>query len=454
MLKNEKGMGVAITLMALILISLLGTAIVIRSISLAQVVNQKNYSITAVEAAKAGIACGIYEVESDIYYDDDIPVACVADYTGVTNTSEKGYYEVFVTNNLTGSLPLTSPKTGYDIPAGCVELLSLGYAGNPSATEAKKKMRVIAIGHKLVNVTFPMNYAVYGKGVVDGSGGSPGAPLTDSYDSDVAPYDRHNPGQNGDVGSNNDVISDHKIVHGDVHALSPGNNQVDDYTGSFNQLSSPMDMPRPVLPTGVAYDGRDLTIKNTTVTLPPAEYGVLDVQGNNNTNLILTSGKYIINSITVSGNGKITVQPSDIDGDSKVDPVQIWVLENMDIGGNGFVNSGADPKPTQLLIYGMGTDEAADADSRGEEILEEDRYQWNIHGNGLFYGAVYAPYNDISVRGAGANGDVYGAIVGYDVTFNGTDTHVHYDEALSRLGGGEVYLGMDKDNISWVIELQ
>jgi len=55
-IKNQKGIGIAMSLLAIIIISILGTALLIRSISLAGVVTQKNYSITAIEAARAGVS--------------------------------------------------------------------------------------------------------------------------------------------------------------------------------------------------------------------------------------------------------------------------------------------------------------------------------------------------------------------------------------------------------------
>ena len=453
MLRNEKGLGIALSLMAIVLISLLGTAIVIRSISLAQVVNQKNYSITAVEAAKAGISHGIYAVEDNIAYESDITYTPVYDYTGGTQPPEKGYYQVEVTNNLEGSHSIPSLSTGYDIPAGCVEIIATGYAGNPASVEgAKKHMKIIAIGSKLMDTTFPMDYAVYAGQSVGGSGnGNSGHFFTDSYDSRDGEYDPDNPGDEGDIGCNCDwivpptdpndpntgvrgTIDVPRKVNGDVHVTQDYYDS-DDYdvpelSGEVDVMSSPMEMLIPVAPTltdyGTAVDG--------TSSPPPGRYTDLGKLSAKKDQVTLSSGKYIFTSIDMSGQGKLILNLSDTDGDGENDPVEIWVEGDITLTGSALTNS--EYNPPDLLIY--GTEECTSVEIKGHTNVKA---------------AIYAPAADIDAKGMG-NADIYGCLVGKTVDFRGANCNIHYDEALAELGGAETYLGLDQDNITWVIELQ
>ncbi|MBC8008791.1 MAG: hypothetical protein H7067_01680 [Burkholderiales bacterium] len=60
------------------------------------------------------------------------------------------------------------------------------------------------------------------------------------------------------------------------------------------------------------------------------------------------------------------------------------------------------------------------------------RQDIQIAGNGKLSGVIYAPYADIKANGGGNSGGVYGAIVGYTITFTGHEMF-YYDESLGNL---------------------
>jgi hypothetical protein len=85
----------------------------------------------------------------------------------------------------------------------------------------------------------------------------------------------------------------------------------------------------------------------------------------------------------------------------------IYVSGNWDSAGGTISNE--DGVPSSFQVYLAGDDV-------------------KIAGGSSVYGAIYAPSADVMVTGGS---DFYGAIVGQTIN-NGSSTHCHYDEALSR----------------------
>ena len=98
--------------------------------------------------------------------------------------------------------------------------------------------------------------------------------------------------------------------------------------------------------------------------------------------------------------------------------MKIYVTGSVDIGGNGVGT--AQNLPPNFLLY--GTVDPSNAANKCTSV--------SIHGNGNFYGAVYAPDAAVQVAGNGVN---YGALTGNTVQINGNGGF-HYDEALGNLG--------------------
>jgi hypothetical protein len=121
---------------------------------------------------------------------------------------------------------------------------------------------------------------------------------------------------------------------------------------------------------------------------------------------------YVTGDVSLSGTSQIVVQP----GVS----AKIYFAGNVDVTGNGIVNS--KNQPLDLQLYGL---QPPSGTSR----------HVNLGGNAQISAAVYAPDYDVTVNGGGSSGHVYGSVVGKTVTMTGV-TNLHYDEALG--GGGLV----------------
>lgn len=244
-------------------------------------------------------------------------------------------------------------------------------------------------------VTNPFANALHARGSI----GLVGNAWTDSYDSRQGAYNQGgNRGHKGDASTDATTagavsLNTNTTIDGNV-AVGPGGdpataiNAAGTITGTRSAENAAWNMPLSTIPAG-ATNGGSLSISgNRTVTL--------------------REGTYWFSSISITGNGQLQTTGA----------VKIYVTGNIDIGGNGVAT--ANNLPPNLLIY--GTVDPNNAANMTTSV--------SIHGNGDFYGAVYAPAAGIVVYG---NGATYGALSGKTVTINGNGGF-HYDQALGDLG--------------------
>jgi len=143
---------------------------------------------------------------------------------------------------------------------------------------------------------------------------------------------------------------------------------------------------------------------------------------------------YELSSLSVANGDVLTVEGDvtlviagdmDVKGDIALADgasLRIFIKGDMDIGGNGLVNNGS---PRDLIIYNTTTE--------ADVAAGDPRPSIKLHGNGFLSAAVYAPEADVSLRGGGGSGEMFGAVVGNTVTFSGNNYDFHYDESLAYL---------------------
>ena len=119
---------------------------------------------------------------------------------------------------------------------------------------------------------------------------------------------------------------------------------------------------------------------------------------------------YVTGDISVSGTGQIVIEPGVT--------AKIYFAGNVDISGNGVMNS--NNQPGDLMLYGIQP-----STNSSEHV--------SISGNSQITASIYAPGHDVTVNGGGTNGHVYGSIVGKTVTMTGV-SNLHYDERLGSTG--------------------
>jgi hypothetical protein len=247
--------------------------------------------------------------------------------------------------------------------------------------------------------TDPFADAMHGRGQIQLIGNA----NTDSYDSRLGAYNvggnRHDHGDVSTDGTTSGIISvgSNSTVDGSAEIGPGGNVGTGIEIGSHGQITGDQtnepavwNMPLSQIPSGTINSGA-LTLSGNTVRT-------------------LGTGTYWFTSIRITGNGQLQVSGA----------VKIYVTGSIDIGGNGIATAGN--LPPNLFIYGT----AANLSSPTVNVCTSV----SIHGNGNFYGAVYAPSANIAVSG---NGAAFGSLTGNTVQINGNGGF-HYDEALGNLG--------------------
>ncbi|MEQ8223953.1 MAG: hypothetical protein ABRQ37_16675 [Candidatus Eremiobacterota bacterium] len=454
--KNQRGMGIAITIMSLVLIAILGTALVIRGMTLASVITKKNYSITAVESAKAGVSCAIYMVEQNSDCNTSISPTVLTNYT-VTDQDVKGYYEVQINNNINGTTSVSSISNAIDsIPPGKVEIVSIGYCGYVNSTTYKSKTRAVAIGSAIFTNSNPFTGSLFLNGSLTSSGNAGGPKVfTDSYDSSLAGknYTDGYRGHKGDVGSNcidpnGNPITDFSIgnrnIHGRInipdYSTISGNGSYYDPNGNLQDLGnggaiSPLVLSdsKSMTPMTLPTSGAALTNRSSYSGSPLPSGDYRNYNSGIFSNVILQAGgTYIIKKIT--GNVMLagaTGQKTTIYvvGDSGGTGISLGGSERINAVGRGQ-NFYPDHPATDLFIYGTSTCTSLNIGP----------------GNCNICAAVYAPNAHLST---GGNPVMWGALTVGSCGINGSPPTMYYDEALGKLSGTTIFSGLDNSNITW-----
>lgn len=139
-----------------------------------------------------------------------------------------------------------------------------------------------------------------------------------------------------------------------------------------------------------------------------ANTGALSVSGNGSV-VLNGAGPFYFSSISLSGNATMqTTNP----GSQHVD---LYVSDQLSSSGNGITN--ALQRAGALAIIACGSPSKPS--------------DWSITGNGSSYMTIYAPNHDIHIAG---NGDLFGCVVGDDITLDG-NAKIHADEALAGACG-------------------
>ena len=256
--------------------------------------------------------------------------------------------------------------------------------------------------------------------------------VIDSYDSrDPAKstnglYDVTKRQQNGDIATDGNLIeAGNAHVYGDVATNAGTVSGAANITGiertDFYQEPIPVGAP-----SWPSFNASVTTVTNTTTLnasstsgAPTSRYRLSTISLSGSKNLTLAGNAdgsptyieiYVTGDISVSGTSQITIQP----GVS----AKIYFAGNVDVTGNGIINSNNQPRDLQLY----GIQPAADTSKTV-----------HLGGNGQITTAVYAPGHDVTINGGGTSGHVFGSVVGKTTIMTGV-TNLHYDEALASVG--------------------
>lgn len=271
---------------------------------------------------------------------------------------------------------------------------------------------------KRINVTMFDNlfldYALFGNSTVD----IKGSLTTDSYNSSLGVYNTTtNIGDNGNVGTNGDIVpsgnSTSYYINGSASTGPSGTFSVNStqvtnqpITHTNNETLSAIAVPEQLL--GLPSGGT-------------MSQGALNAGNYNFTDIDLTG--HDILAITGPANIYLPGNPSSVDvsstnaviriSNSGAGTIKIYANGDIKLGGGGVINEAGIPE--NFLLYGTG--------GAGQQIL--------VSGTNSFYGVIYAPNADITLKG---NFTAFGAIIGKSITTDG-GVYVHHDDALSLQPG-------------------
>lgn len=246
-----------------------------------------------------------------------------------------------------------------------------------------------------------------GCGVITISGNS----FTDSFDSSQGSYSQTRLGSLGVIGANGNInLSGSAIVNGPVVALNttvgpclngtPGvtiSNNVR-VIGGFIQLRAPLPFPSP----GPVAPGTKDYILSADTTLTPGSYRNIAMSGGHT--LTLAPGVYNINSINLSGQSRVTINPM---GQVIINVAGANISQPIQLSGGSIYNPSGIPLNFQL-VYGGGLPTA-------------------LSGGSMSYAYFYAPNSPVTLSGGA---DWFGAMVVNSLNDSG-GSPIHYDRSLA-----------------------
>jgi Tfp pilus assembly protein PilX len=331
---------------------------------------------------------------SSVYPDSSVTTAFTAQFGNQSlqaDANNSGVYALNTTLLKYTPANFIDPTTFVSYPSAMERwrINSLGYWGTVASPLGMAQ--ITAIIENSGNAMF--DRAFWGIDSIDLGG----TVLVDSYDPALGSYGGTNIGNNGAIGSNGSVSTNGNVtIKGDV-AFGPAGTFTEGggtvVTGDIIHLSEPHYFPPiPSFSVGTT----DYNPKNGTTTLNPGSYGSVTIGAKGI--LALNPGVYYFDSITENSTGQLTISG----------PTTIFVKTDLDLSGQGVANPLGDP--TKLTIFYSGTNEMS------------------ITGGASAYVEVYAPNAPLKAVG---NSDFFGSFIGKTVTVQGTP-QMHFDEGCLK----------------------
>src|SRR5947209_11530249 len=344
-------------------------------------------------------------------------------------TNSWQYYRI----RTVGTIPITGPARTSDNPQDTkLRRLSLRWERFTNGILTPRLLTAPQVSRRVEAVVRPVSafdQAIMSVGVVDLTNQNI---VVDSYDSTDPTkstnglYDPAKRQDNGDIANDGQLIeAGNAQIYGDVATNAGTVSGAANITGvertDFYQEPIPVGAPSwstwnssPSLVTGTT------TINaNATKGSAASRYNLSSVSLSGNKTLTVAGNPdgsqtyieiYVTGDISISGTGQIVVQPGVT--------ATIYFAGNVDISGNGVLNS--NNQPGDVMLYGIQP-----PTNTSEHV--------SIGGNSQITASVYAPGHDVTVNGGGTNGHVYGSVVGKTVTMTGV-SNLHYDERMGSKG--------------------
>ena len=261
------------------------------------------------------------------------------------------------------------------------------------------------------------------------------SPTLDSYDSGDAAkstsgvYDVAKRQSNAKIGTLDGTGSDLKgmNIYGDLMYSGPAVLGTGGVTG---QITTPFAETVPPVP-------------KPTWTTVNKSYGTASGTLNLVSGPLGTPKRYKMSSIAFGSSSDImTLMPPTVGQQGEI---EIWVTGDVKISGSSQIISQAGVKVTfyvegNVTSTGSGVVNQSQTPAhfviKGVTPADGSARTYGITGSADFTAAIYAPAFDVTLGGSGSYS---GAFVGKTMSITGGGSAIHYDEALSRAGGGTQY---------------
>jgi hypothetical protein len=222
--------------------------------------------------------------------------------------------------------------------------------------------------------------------------------LADGFNSDAAAYNILTADSTGDIAAAGTITLAPTLVKGTATAGSTITNSML-VTGAVTQNATSLPTYN-TLTCPASFTPSSSIPSQSNVSYDPTT-GVLTLASD--ANLVLTGTQYYFSTINISGQATLTIS----NGTQHTD---IYVSNQLSLTGGGLINTSAKSPQLSLLACGNPVSPAV----------------WTVAGGAGAYYSVYAPNHDVQVSG---NGDIFGAILGKNISFSGNGK-IHYDAAL------------------------
>lgn len=397
---RRQGYTLIITLGAIVLLTLAALSVSRNAAMRLRSVSLGLYEKQAVRAAEAGLADAVVALRADAAWGGFVPVR------RTLPSFPELSYQVAVTNNVTGSAPVTATD-GTVVPVAAVYLCATGFG--PGGV----RRTVSALATRQDDRLF--RNALFGDKSITTSGGT----LIDAWDSSLGPYGPSTIIANAaDVATNGTTagvlsFGGGTSINGDLYIGANADPTVavvgaDSASGTVNVFPTvvPLTAPTPSSTPPPPYSNVKVT-NGQTRTLAPGTYGDVTVSGGT---LVLQSGTYVFaaaksstGSILVKGGGIVEVAPGATN-------VRVFFSGSWDSQGGAIINPTG--KAANLVFIGAPTVASVTL----------------VGGTDATYG-FYASTADIKITGGS---DINGGLVGASIKIT-SNTNIHFDAGLLDL---------------------
>jgi hypothetical protein len=340
------------------------------------------------------------------------------------------YYRVRTTGTLPLTGPARAPESQQDSALRKLSLLHERFTNGILVAHAINSPQVSRRVEAVVKPDSSFDEAIFSVGMLDLTDHNI---VIDSYDSrdptksTNGQYDVNKRQQHGNIATDGQVLdAGNAYVYGDVATNAGTASDIGHVTGSerddFYQDPIPI-----IAPNWSSYNQNPSTVTQTTTInansisgSPASRYVLNTISLSGNRTLTIAGDSngaptyaeiYVTGDVSTTGNAQIILRPGV--------NAKIYFAGNLNSGGNGILNM--DSNPLHMQLYGIQPPQG----TRTPSV--------SLSGNSQIMASLYAPNHNVTVNGAGSNGQFFGSIVGATVTMTGV-TNLHYDEAMGAGG--------------------